>query len=49
MVIESHQLELLRDVGTHIVRLADGRLGPVESVAGRDPAELFARQLRGTG
>jgi heme exporter protein A len=30
MLIVSHQLEMLRDVATHIARLADGRLGPVE-------------------
>jgi len=49
MIIVSHQLELLRDVGTHIVRLADGRLGPVEPLAGRDPVEVFARQMQGMG
>jgi heme exporter protein A len=42
MIIVSHQLELLREVGTHIVRLAGGRLGPVEPLAGRDPVDVFA-------
>jgi heme exporter protein A len=47
MIVVSHQLELLRDVGTHIVRLADGRLGPVEPLDGRDPAQAFRDLMRG--
>jgi heme exporter protein A len=47
MIVVSHQLEMLRDVGTHIVRLADGRLGPVEPLAGRDPAQVFRDLMRG--
>jgi heme exporter protein A len=47
MVIVSHQLELLRDVGTHIVRLADHRLGPVEPLDHADAAGIVARALRG--
>jgi heme exporter protein B len=34
MLIVSHQPDLLRDVGTHIVRLSNGRLGPVEPLGG---------------
>jgi ABC-type multidrug transport system ATPase subunit len=49
MIIVSHQLELLRDVGTHLVRLTDGRLGAVEPLAGRDPAALVAGFARGGG
>jgi heme exporter protein A len=47
MIVVSHQLELLRDVGTHIVRLAEGRLGPVEPLAGRDPARVFQDLMHG--
>jgi ABC-type multidrug transport system ATPase subunit len=49
MIIVSHQLELLRDVGTHLVRLTDGRLGAVEPLAGRDPAAVVAGFARGGG
>jgi ABC-type ATPase involved in cell division len=49
MIIVSHQLELLRAVGTHLVRLAGGRLGPVEALEGRDPVEVFARLSRAGG
>jgi heme exporter protein A len=46
MIIVSHEMERLGRVATHIARLAAGRLGPVESLAGRNPAEVFARLMR---
>jgi ABC-type multidrug transport system ATPase subunit len=46
MIIVSHEMERLGRVATHIVRLAAGRLGPVESLAGRDPAAVFAELMR---
>jgi ABC-type multidrug transport system ATPase subunit len=49
MIIVSHQLELLRGVGTHIARLSGGRLGPLDPLAGRDPVELFAQLMRDGG
>jgi heme exporter protein A len=49
MIIVSHQLEMLRGVGTHIVRMAGGRLGAIAPLAGRDPVELFAELMRSAG
>jgi heme exporter protein A len=46
MILVSHQLEMLRGVGTHIVRMAGGRLGPIDRLDGRDPVELFAQLMR---
>jgi ABC-type multidrug transport system ATPase subunit len=42
MIVVSHQLDLLRDVGTHLVRLTDGRLGPVEPLAPGAAAQRLA-------
>ena len=47
MIIVSHEMERLGRVATHIVRLAAGRLGPVESLTGRDPGAVFAELMRG--
>jgi ABC-type multidrug transport system ATPase subunit len=49
MILVSHQLEMLRGVGTHIVRMAGGRLGAIDPLAGRDPVALFAELLREAG
>jgi hypothetical protein len=46
MIIVSHEMERLGRVATHMVRLAAGRLGPVESLAGRDPLAVFADLMR---
>ncbi len=46
MIIVSHQLEQLRGVGTHIARLARGRLGPKDPLAGRDPVTVFTELMR---
>ncbi len=46
MILVSHQLELLRGVGTHIVHMAGGRLGPVDPLDGRDPVALFTALMR---
>jgi heme ABC exporter ATP-binding subunit CcmA len=46
MIIVSHEMERLGRVATHIVRLAAGRLGAVESLGGRDPAAVFAELMR---
>jgi len=46
MIIVSHEMERLGRVATHIARLAAGRLGPVESLAGRDPVDVFAGLMR---
>jgi heme exporter protein A len=47
MILVSHEMERLGRVATHIVRLAAGRLGQVESLAGRDPSAVFAELMRG--
>ena len=47
MIIVSHEMERLGRVATHIVRLAAGRLGPVESLTGRDAGAVFAELMRG--
>jgi heme exporter protein A len=49
MILVSHQLELLRGVGTHIVRMAGGRLGPIDPLEGRDPVALFTALMREAG
>lgn len=49
MIIVSHQLEQLRGVGTHIARLARGRLGPKDPLAGRDPVAVFAELMQDGG
>jgi ABC-type multidrug transport system ATPase subunit len=46
MLIVSHQLEMLREVGTHIARLAGGRLGAVDPLGGRDPVAVFGQLMR---
>lgn len=46
MIIVSHEMERLGRVATHMVRLAAGRLGPVESLAGRDPVAVFAELMK---
>jgi heme exporter protein A len=46
MILVSHQLELLRGVGTHIVRMAGGRLGAIDPLDGRDPVALFTALMR---
>jgi len=46
MILVSHQLEMLRGVGTHIVRMAAGRLGTVDPLQGRDPVALFTALMR---
>ena len=46
MIIVSHELERLGRVATHMARLAAGRLGPVEPLAGRDPVAVFAELMR---
>jgi len=46
MIIVSHEMERLGRVATHMARLAAGRLGPVESLAGRDAATVFAHLMR---
>lgn len=46
MIIVSHEMERLGRVATHMARLGAGRLGPVESLAGRDPAAVFADLMR---
>jgi ABC-type multidrug transport system ATPase subunit len=46
MIIVSHEMERLGRVATHMVRLAAGRLGPVESLAGRNAAAVFADLMR---
>jgi len=46
MIIVSHEMERLGRVATHIARLAAGRLGPVESLAGRNPTDVFAELMR---
>jgi len=40
-------MERLGKVATHMVRLAAGRLGELESLAGRDPVAVFADLMRG--
>jgi ABC-type sulfate/molybdate transport systems ATPase subunit len=47
MIIVSHEMERLGRVATHMVRLAAGRVGHVESLAGRDPGAVFADLMRG--
>jgi len=47
MIIVSHEMERLGRVATHMARLAAGRLGPVESLAGRNAAAVFADLMRG--
>jgi len=47
MIIVSHEMERLGKVATHMVRLAAGRLGALESLAGRDPVAVFADLMRG--
>jgi len=47
MIIVSHEMERLGKVATHMVRLAAGRLGELESLAGRDPVAVFADLMRG--
>jgi heme exporter protein A len=49
MILVSHQLELLRGVGTHIVRMAAGRLGMIDPLDGRDPVALFSALMREAG
>jgi len=46
MIIVSHEMERLGRVATHMARLAAGRLGPLESLAGRDPAAVFATLMQ---
>ena len=46
MIIVSHEMERLGRVATHMARLAAGRLGPLESLAGRDPAAVFAALMQ---
>jgi ABC-type multidrug transport system ATPase subunit len=46
MIIVSHEMERLGRVATHMARLADGRLGALELLAGRDPAAVFADLMR---
>jgi len=46
MIIVSHEMERLGKVATHMARLARGRLGPMESLAGRDPVAVFADLMR---
>lgn len=46
MILVSHEMERLGHVATHMVRLAGGRLGAVESLEGRDPATVFADLMR---
>jgi ABC-type multidrug transport system ATPase subunit len=46
MIIVSHELERLGGVATHIVRLTAGRLGPIQPLAGRNPATVFAELMR---
>ena len=46
MIIVSHEMERLGKVATHMARLAMGRLGPLESLAGRDPVAVFADLMR---
>jgi ABC-type multidrug transport system ATPase subunit len=46
MILVSHEMERLGGVATHIVRLAAGRLGPVEALAGRNPVTVFADLMR---
>jgi ABC-type multidrug transport system ATPase subunit len=47
MIIVSHEMERLGGVATHIVKLAAGRLGAVEPLAGRNSATVFAELMRG--
>jgi len=49
MILVSHELERLGGVATHMAGLVAGRLGPMEPLAGRDPAALFAAIMRGDG
>jgi heme exporter protein A len=42
MIIVSHQLAGLGRIATHLARLARGRLGPVATTGGREPAEVLA-------
>jgi heme exporter protein A len=46
MIIVSHEMERLGKVATHMARLASGRLGPLEPLAGRDAATVFADLMR---
>jgi ABC-type multidrug transport system ATPase subunit len=46
MIIVSHEMERLGRVATHMARLAAGRLGPLEPLAGRDAAAVFADLMR---
>ena len=46
MIIVSHEMERLGRVATHMARIAAGRLGPVESLAGRSAAAVFADLMR---
>jgi ABC-type multidrug transport system ATPase subunit len=46
MIIVSHEMERLGRVATHMARLAAGRLGPVQSLAGRNAAAVFADLMR---
>lgn len=46
MIIVSHEMERLGRVATHMARLGAGRLGPVESLAGRNAAAVFADLMR---
>jgi ABC-type multidrug transport system ATPase subunit len=46
MILVSHEMERLGGVATHIARLAAGRLGPVQSLAARNPALVFAELMR---
>jgi ABC-type multidrug transport system ATPase subunit len=42
MIIVSHQLAGLGRIATHLARLARGRLGPIATTGGRDPAAVLA-------
>lgn len=46
MIIVSHEMERLGSVATHIVRLAGGRLGAVESLLGRNAVQVFGELMR---
>ena len=46
MIIVSHEMERLGRVATHMARLAAGRLGDLEPLAGRDPVSVFADLMR---
>jgi heme exporter protein A len=46
MILVSHELERLGRVATHMARLAAGRLGSLEPLAGRDPAAVFAKLMQ---